>query len=257
MTLTLTETSASGPSAASRLTDAEVREHLVQLLGAKVLTGEEARARYSHDEAEWAPYVVPAAVVRAVRAEDVATTVRFCATYGIPVVPRGAGTGLSGGANAMAGCVVVALDAMDRILEIDPVERFAVVEPGVVNDRLRAASAEYGLWYPPDPASAPWSTIGGNVATNAGGVCCLKYGVTGDYVLGLEVVTGTGEIVRLGRRTAKGVAGYDLTSLMVGSEGTLGIVTQVTVRLRPARAPERTVVGFFPSTVAAGTRSSP
>ena len=155
MTLTLTETPASGPSVAPRLTDAEVREHLVQLLGAKVLTGDEARARYSHDEAEWAPYAVPAAVVRAVRAEDVATTVRFCAAYGIPVVARGAGTGLSGGANAMAGCVVVALDAMDRILEIDPVERFAVVEPGVVNDRLRAASAEYGLWDPPDPASAP------------------------------------------------------------------------------------------------------
>ena len=114
------------------------------------------------------------------------------------------------------------------------------------------AAAEQGLWYPPDPASSPWSTIGGNVATNAGGVCCVKYGVTRDYVLGLEVVTGTGELVRLGRQTAKGVAGYDLAGLMVGSEGTLGLVTEVTVRLRPARPPEHTVVGFFDTLVAAG-----
>ena len=111
---------------------------------------------------------------------------------------------------------------MTAILEIDAVERLAVVQPGVVNDDLRAACAEHGLWYPPDPASAPWSTIGGNVATNAGGLCCVKYGVTRDYVLELEVVTGPGEVVRLGRRTAKGVAGYDLVGLMVGSEGTLG-----------------------------------
>jgi glycolate dehydrogenase FAD-linked subunit len=122
----------------------------------------------------------------------------------------------------------------------------------VVNDDLRAAVAEHGLWYPPDPASSPWSTIGGNVATNAGGVCCVKYGVTGDYVLGLQVVTGTGELVRLGRRTAKGVAGYDLTSLMVGSEGTLGVITEITVRLRPRRPVEHTVAGYFPSVVAAG-----
>jgi glycolate oxidase len=141
---------------------------------------------------------------------------------------------------------------MNAIREINPTERLAVVEPGVVNDQLRAACAEHGLWYPPDPASAPWATIGGNVATNAGGLCCVKYGVTADYVLGLQVVTGTGELVRLGRRTAKGVAGYDLTRLMVGSEGTLGIVTEITVRLRPARPPERTVVGYFSSIVDAG-----
>jgi glycolate oxidase len=135
---------------------------------------------------------------------------------------------------------------MRRIVEIDAGERLAVVQPGVVNDVLRAAAAERGLWYPPDPASAPWSTIGGNVATNAGGLCCVKYGVTRDYVLALEVVTATGEVVRLGRRTAKGVAGYDLVGLMVGSEGTLGVITEVTVRLRPARAAaRRTVVGFF------------
>src|SRR6201986_3831503 len=124
---------------------------------------------------------------------------------------------------------------MTAIHEIDAVERLAVVGPGVVNDDLRAACAEQGMWYPPDPASSPWSTIGGNVATNAGGVCCVKYGVTRDYVLGLEVVTGTGELVRLGRRTAKGVAGYDLTALLVGSEGTLGVITEITVRLRAQR----------------------
>ena len=152
-------------------------------------------------------------------------------------MPRGAGTGLSGGANAIDGSVIIGFERMNAIASIDPVERLAVVQPGVVNDDLRAAVADHGLWYPPDPASSPWSTIGGNVATNAGGVCCVKYGVTRDYVLGLEVVTGTGELVRLGRRTAKGVAGYDLAGLLVGSEGTLGLITEITVRLRPAQAP--------------------
>ena len=171
---------------------------------------------------------------------------------GTPLVTRGAGTGLSGGANAVDGCVVLSTEKMTAITEIDPVERLAVVQPGVVNDHLRAACAEHGLWYPPDPASAPWSTIGGNVATNAGGLCCVKYGVTRDYVLELEVVNGLGEVVRLGRRTAKGVVGYDMVGLMVGSEGTLGVVTEVTVRLRNARAAERTVVGFFDSVVDAG-----
>jgi glycolate dehydrogenase FAD-linked subunit len=136
-----------------------------------------------------------------------------------------------------------------------------VVQPGLVNNDLKAAVAARGLWYPPDPASAPWSTIGGNVATNAGGLCCLKYGVTRDYVLGLRVVTGAvdngeveyGDAVRLGRRTNKGVAGLDLTSLFVGSEGTLGIVTEVTLRLRPAlTGTPRTVVGAFGELVTAG-----
>ncbi|MFC5676945.1 FAD-binding oxidoreductase [Aeromicrobium endophyticum] len=209
-------------------------------------------ASYSHDEAEWAPHGAPLVLVRPRTAEEVQEVVRACIEFDVPVVPRGAGTGLSGGANAVDGCVVLSTEAMTTISEIDAVERLAVVQPGVVNDHLRAAVAEHGLWYPPDPASAPWSTIGGNVATNAGGLCCVKYGVTADYVLGMQVVTGTGELVRLGRRTAKGVAGYDLARLMVGSEGTLGVITEVTLKLRPQRPPERTVAGYFSSIVDAG-----
>ena len=207
---------------------------------------------YAHDEAEWADFGNPVAVVRPRTAEEVQAVVRACLEHGTPLVTRGAGTGLSGGANAIDGCVVLTTEAMNTIKEINAVEQLAVVEPGVVNDDLRAACAGHGLWYPPDPASSPWSTIGGNVATNAGGICCVKYGVTRDYVLGLEVVTGTGELVRLGRRTAKGVAGYDLAGLMVGSEGTLGVITEITVRLRPQRHPEHTVAGYFESTVDAG-----
>jgi glycolate oxidase len=217
-----------------------------------LLTDPDITSSLSHDQGVWAAAGVPLAVVRARTSQDVLETVRVCARYGVPVTARGAGTGLSGGANALAGGVVVVLDRLDAVTRIDPVERLAVVQAGVVNDDLRAAVAEHGLWYPPDPASSPWSTIGGNVATNAGGLCCVKYGVTGDYVLGLEVVTGTGELVRLGRQTAKGVAGYDLAALMVGSEGTLGIVTEVTVRLRPLPAPARTVAGYFSSVVDAG-----
>ena len=207
---------------------------------------------YSHDQAEWAAHTLPDVVVRPRNAAEVQTVVRLCMEHGTPIVTRGAGTGLSGGANAIAGCVVLVMDRLNAIKEINPLERLAVVEPGVINDDLRAACAEHGLWYPPDPASASSSTIGGNVATNAGGLCCVKYGVTRDYVLGMQVVTGLGDLVRLGRRTAKGVAGYDLAGLMVGSEGTLGVITEVTVRLRPMREPERTVAGHFDSIVDAG-----
>jgi glycolate oxidase len=227
---------------------AELRERL----GETVLTEPVALERYAHDDAEWAAYELPLAVVRARSTEDVRLLVELCLAHRVAIVPRGSGTGLSGGANALAGSVVLSLERMDRILEIDQQEKLAVVQPGVINDHLRAAVGEQGLWYPPDPASAPWSSIGGNVATNAGGLCCVKYGVTGDYVRELEVVTGTAEVVRLGRRTAKGVGGYDLKSLIVGSEGTLGIVTEVTVRLRPARPEERTVAGYFSSITDAG-----
>jgi glycolate oxidase len=221
----------------------------------------------SHDDAEWAPVGRAVAGVRARTEDEVRHVVRPCAEFGAPVVPRGAGTGLSGGANATDGAVVLDLSRMNQVLEVDSENMTCVVQPGVVNNDLKAAVAAHGLWYPPDPASAPWSTIGGNVATNAGGLCCLKYGVTRDYVLGLRVVTGAvpdaagyrtaalgyGDVVRLGRKTNKGVAGLDLTGLLVGAEGTLGVITEVTLRLRPAlTGTPRTIVGAFGDLVTAG-----
>jgi glycolate oxidase len=223
----------------------------------RLVTDADVVSALAHDEAEWAPVGVAAVAVRARNEAEVQEVVKTCAELRVPVVPRGAGTGLSGGANAVDGCVILDVSRMTRIIEIDTENLIAVVEPGVVNDDLKAAVAEDGLWYPPDPASSPWSTLGGNVATNAGGLCCLKYGVTRDYVLGLRAVmggaAGYGSAVALGRRTTKGVAGYDMAGLMVGSEGTLGVVTEVTVRLRPAPVgTPRTIVGAFPDLVSAG-----
>ena len=239
-------------------TDARLQQLARAMPDASLVTDADVVLGLSHDDAEWAPVGTALAVLRARSAAEVADAVRACAELDIPVVPRGAGTGLSGGANAVDGCLVLDLSRMNRVLEIDTEDMLAVVQPGVVNDELKAAVAEHGLWYPPDPASAPWSTIGGNVATNAGGLCCLKYGVTRDYVLGLEAVVGGpageyGTTVRLGRRTTKGVSGLDLVGLYVGSEGTLGVVTEITLRLRPARAGQpRTVVGAFDTLVDAG-----
>jgi glycolate oxidase len=220
------------------------------LPGDRLVVDPDVLAAISHDDAEWAPTGRAAVGVRARSEAEVQHVVRTCAELDAPIVPRGAGTGLSGGANAVGGCVILDLSPMNQILEIDQDNLLAVVQPGVINTDLKAAVAEHGLWYPPDPASALWSTIGGNVATNAGGLCCLKYGVTRDYVLGLRAVVGGpvgyGEAVRLGRRTTKGVAGLDLVGLFVGSEGTLGVVTEATLRLRPAPAgTPRTVVGAF------------
>jgi glycolate oxidase len=200
---------------------------------------------YSNDRATFCPSGEPAALVRARSLQDVVETLRWASANDVPVVPQGARTGLSGGANAIDGCVLLNLEKLDQILEIDVEEQLAVVQPGVVNATLAAAVAERGLCYPPDPGSRDISSIGGNVATNAGGMCCLKYGVTGDFVRALQVVLADGRVMRTGRRTAKGVAGYDLTRLFVGSEGTLGVVTEVTVALRPATARPLTAVAFF------------
>jgi len=184
-------------------------------------------------------------LVRARDRQDVVAVMEHAHAHGIPVVPQGARTGLAGGASATDGCIVLNVEALDAIEQIDDVEALAVAGPGVVNNRLKAAAGELGLWFSPDPSSAASCTIGGNVATNAGGLCCVKYGVTADHIRGLEVVLPGGEIIRTGRRTAKGVVGYDLTGLFVGSEGTLGVVTSVVARLIPQPAPAMTAVATF------------
>jgi glycolate oxidase len=217
-----------------------------------LLTDPDQLVTYQRDEADLCDFAPPLAVARPRGTDEVAALVAVAAAHRIPVVPQGARTGLAGGANASGGALVVSLVHMDRILGIDPANRIATVEAGVVNSALRRAAAAHGLAYPPDPGSWETSTIGGNVATNAGGMCCVKYGVTSEYVLGLTVVLADGEVLRCGRRTAKGVAGYDLVRLFVGSEGTLGIITEVTVRLRPAAEPALTLVAEFPSVPAAG-----
>ena len=170
----------------------------------------------------------------------------------VPVVPRGAGSGLSGGSNAIDGSLIVCVEKMRDVLLVDDGNGFVETQPGIYNTELREYVAQSGLWYAPDPASKDFCSIGGNVNTNAGGLCCVKYGVTRDAVLGLEVVLADGRITRLGRKTIKGVAGYDLTGLMVGSEGTLGIVTMARLRLGPIPVPPTTVVGVFSDVAEAG-----
>ncbi|MGH7733554.1 MAG: FAD-binding oxidoreductase, partial [Gemmatimonadales bacterium] len=191
------------------------------------------------------------AVVRAGSTADVRAALLWASRHGVPVVPRGAGTGLSGGSAAVVGCLTVSTERM-RALAVDTAAQLAVVGPGVLNGELKAAAAAHGLWYPPDPSSFEICSIGGNVATNAGGLCCLKYGVTSDYVLGMEVVLADGTVLRLGGRTVKDVAGYDLKRLFTGSEGTLGVVTEVTVRLLPSPPPRTTMVATFADAPAAG-----
>ncbi|MFE2751058.1 FAD-binding oxidoreductase [Actinosynnema sp. NPDC059335] len=221
-----------------------------------VLTDVDVTASYQRDMMPLAPYGQPLAVVLPTSAAQVQAVVRACAAAGTPIVPRGAGSGLSGAANAVDGCVVLVTTRMNSIVEIDPENRLAVVEPGVVNLDLRGAVEKHGLFYPPDPSSYDWCTIGGNLSTNAGGLCCVKYGVTTDSVLGLDVVLADGELLRTGRRTVKGVAGYDLTKLFIGSEGTLGVITRATLALRPLPQAPATLVATFNSTADAGAAVS-
>jgi D-lactate dehydrogenase (cytochrome) len=192
----------------------------------------------------------PEAVVRAVSAEQVSALLRLANARRFPVTPRGTGTGLAGGALAFHGGVVLDLSAMDQ-LAIEPANLLAVAGPGVLTQTLRQAAEQHGLFYPPDPASLKESTLGGNAATNAGGPACVKYGVTKNYVLGLDAVLPTGEIVTCGTRTRKGVVGYDLTQLLVGSEGTLGVITKLYLKLIPLPRAVQTQVAVFPSLAAA------
>ncbi len=231
----------------------EVLEELRRVLPPEALVTDPDRMEsYRYDRAMFCPAGMPAAVVLARETAHVQAAVRVAAAAGVPVVPQGARSGLSGAANALDGCIVISLEKMDKILAIEPVDRYVVTQPGVFNAVLSRAVAEQGLFYPPDPSSWEFCSIGGNLSTNSGGLCCVKYGVTTDYVLGLEVVLADGRILRTGRKTVKGVAGYDLTKLIVGSEGTLGIITEATLALRPEAARPRTMAALFGSGVTAG-----
>ncbi|MFG1815158.1 FAD-binding oxidoreductase [Kribbella sp. NPDC049174] len=231
----------------------DVVEQLRQALPPEALVTDPDRMEsFRYDRAMFCPAGMPLAVVLARETAHVQAAVRIAAGAGVPVVPQGARSGLSGAANALDGCIVISLEKMDRILAIEPVDRYVVTQPGVFNAVLSRAVAVQGLFYPPDPSSWEFCSIGGNLSTNSGGLCCVKYGVTTDYVLGLEVVLADGRVLRTGRRTVKGVAGYDLTKLIVGSEGTLGIITEATLALRPQAARPRTMAALFDTSVAAG-----
>ena len=210
-----------------------LRAELRAELGDVVRTDAETLDAVRADKSGHLSPTTPIAVVEATTIEHVQATMRFATAHRIPVVPRGAGTGLAGGAIAGEGELVLSTRSMTRILEVSVDDELAVVEPGVLNGDLNAVLAQRGLWWAPDPASKAISTIGGNIATNAGGLLCMKYGVTREAVLGLKVVLADGRLIQLGHRTIKGVTGYDLTALMIGSEGTLGIVVEATLKLRP------------------------
>lgn len=216
-----------------------------------ILTDPDVTGAYAHDMASFCAAGTPAVVVLPRTVEQVQHVMRTATALRVPVVPQGARTGLSGAANASDGCIVLSLVKMDRILEINPVDRIAVVEPGVVNAVLSRAVNEHGLYYPPDPSSWEECSIGGNIGTASGGLCCVKYGVTAEYVLGLDVVLADGRLLTTGRRTAKGVAGYDLTRLIVGSEGSLGIVVRAVLALKPEPPQQLALAAEFPSAAAA------
>lgn len=223
-----------------------IADELTSILGpGKVLRDEATLAVYAVDQAPVVDYRLPAAVVLAESIDDVQATVKACAARNVPLVPRGAGTGVSGGAHASDGCIVLGLERMNRVLKLNADDETAVVEPGVINADLNDAAAAHGLMFAPDPASFRISTIGGNVATNAGGLRCAKYGVTRDSVLALDVVLADGSLLHTGHQTFKGVAGYDLTGLFVGSEGTLGIVVGATVRLKYLPREVHTIAAFY------------
>ncbi|MET1058701.1 MAG: FAD-linked oxidase C-terminal domain-containing protein [Nocardioides sp.] len=230
--------------------DNALRQLVERLPAGVVVTDPDTMEKYRFDRSQDTATGTPALVVRAEDAGQVQTAVRWAAAHRVPVVPRGAGSGLSGGSSAVDGGMVLSLERM-RAVEIDVDCQVAVVQPGAFNAEVKEAAAAHGLWYPPDPSSYEFCSIGGNIATNAGGLCCVKYGVTTDYVLGLDIVLADGSLVTLGGKRIKDVAGLPLLKLFVGSEGTLGVVTRAILRLVPEQAARSTMVATFPSVDAA------
>ena len=214
--------------------------------------GHERLDDYGRDESPLPEFYPPACAALCASAAEVAAVLRICAERAVPVTPRGAGSGMVGGALPVNGGVVLSTERMQKIREIDAADLVAVVEPGVVTGRLQEAVEAQGLFYPPDPASLEFCSIGGNAATNAGGPRAFKYGVTREYILGLEVALMGGELLKCGRRTAKGVTGYDLVAGFVGSEGTFGVITELVVKLVPKPPAAATVLGVFADVAVAG-----
>ncbi len=217
-----------------------------------IVTDPDILRSYSRDRSTGSFAGEPIAVVFPRSTEQVAAVMAAAHKNRVPVVPRGAGSGLSGGSNAIDGSLVLCVERMRDVLDVNVTDGYVETQPGIFNTELREHVAHSGMWYAPDPASKDFCSIGGNVNTNAGGLCCVKYGVTRDAVLGLEVVLADGQVTRLGRRTIKGVAGYDLAGLVVGSEGTLGIVTMARLRLRPMPPAATTAVAVFDDVADAG-----
>jgi glycolate oxidase len=230
----------------------DVYELLTRELGAaRVLRDEAALEAYARDESGLGRFPPDAAVLARSR-QEIELVLRLCAEHKIPVTPRGAGSGMTGGALPVRGGVVLSTEAMREIKLIDPDDRIAVVEPGVINGDLQAAVEAQGLFYAPDPASLAMCSMGGNVAENAGGPRAFKYGVTRDWTLGMTVTLMGGETLKLGRKTPKGVTGYDLTAMFVGSEGTFGVTSEITVRLVGKPEAAAALIAVMPDAVTAG-----
>ena len=231
---------------------------LSKLLGsdASLISDPDITASYSRDQAPFASAAAPFAVLLARSASEISIALKYANENSIPVVTRGAGSGLSGGAKSTAGSLVISLEKMNQIIEIDTANQIARVQAGVINLDLDTAAKEFGLAYLPDPASRDWSSLGGNAATNAGGMCCVKYGVTGAHVRAMQVVLASGEIIELGKATKKSVTTYDLLHLFIGSEGTLGIITELTLNLEIRPAAPSTLIATFPSVTKAAAAAA-
>lgn len=222
-------------------------EELREILGAQasLIVDPEIVSSYSRDQSQLATHGDPLLILIAKNEHEVSRTLKFANSRKIPVVARGAGSGLSGGANAVSGGIVISLEKMNQILEIDEMNQLARVEPGVINLDLDKEVSKLNLAYLPDPASREWSTIGGNVGTNAGGMCCVKYGVTANHVRAVRLAMADGEVITVGNPLKKSVTNLDLLHLIVGSEGTLGIITEVVVSLASRPKPATTLIATF------------